>query len=94
MERWISAQGWRNILFSSPPPDVLRRVPNAIYPLDPSVHFRHHGIALVSFVDGHVRPLKRGTSVEQSGVYPEANPAAHQIGWFPPVTGDTYYDPE
>jgi prepilin-type N-terminal cleavage/methylation domain-containing protein/prepilin-type processing-associated H-X9-DG protein len=86
--------GLAEYTFLIAPPDVLRRVPNAIYPLDPSVHFRHNGVALVAFVDGHVRPLKWGTSVEQSGVYVGANPAAHQIGWFPPVMGDTYYDPE
>ncbi len=86
--------GLAEYTFLIAPPDVLSRVPNAVYPLDPSVHFRHHGVAQLSFVDGHARPLKMGTSTECSGVYTGANPARHRIGWFLPVTGDTYYDPE
>jgi len=86
--------GLAEYAFLIAPPDVLRRVPNAFYPLDPSVHFRHEGTAQVSFVDGHVRALKMGTSVGQSGFYMGANPAQRRIGWFPPITGDTYYDPE
>ncbi len=86
--------GLAEYTFLIAPPDVLRRIPNAFYPLDPSVHFRHNGTANGVFVDGHLRPLKMAQSVRQSGVYPNANPERNQIGWFAPTTGDTYYDPE
>ncbi len=86
--------GLAEYTFLIAPPDVLRRIPNAYYPLDPSVHFRHHGVANGVFVDGHLRALKMTESVDQSGVYPGANPRANRIGWFAPTQGDTYYDPE
>jgi prepilin-type N-terminal cleavage/methylation domain-containing protein/prepilin-type processing-associated H-X9-DG protein len=76
------------------PPAVLARIPNAYYPLDPSVHFRHQQTASVAFVDGHCKPLKLSTSMESSGAYPGANPRRNAIGWFTPVEGDTFYDPE
>jgi hypothetical protein len=43
-------------------------------------------------VDGHVQSLPRALSAERSAVYPGARPAAHDLGWFGPVTGDTFYD--
>ncbi|GBC90500.1 MAG: DUF1559 domain-containing protein [Fimbriimonadales bacterium] len=86
--------GLAEYTFLIAPPDVLRRIPNSYYPLDPSVHFRHNRNANVVFVDGHLRALKMAESTPQSGAYPDANPQAHNIGWFAPTTGDTYYDPE
>ncbi len=86
--------GLAEYTFLIAPPDVLRRIRNAYYPLDPSVHFRHQGVANVVFVDGHLRTLKMAESTDQSGAYPNANPRANRIGWFAPTTGDTYYDPE
>ena len=74
-----------------PPPAVAARIPGASA-LDPVIHFRHHARANVVFVDGHVRALTRALSTDRSAVYPEAAPAAHGLGWFGPVTGDTYYD--
>lgn len=76
------------------PAFVLARIPNAYYPLDPSVHFRHQQTASVAFVDGHSQPLKMAASVESSGAYPGANPRRNAIGWFAPLEGDTFYDPE
>src|SRR2546421_98201 len=64
-----------------PPPPVAARIPGAS-PLDPVIHFRHHGRANVVFVDGHVRALIRALSAESSAVYPGATPAAHGLGWF------------
>lgn len=86
--------GLAEYTFLIAPPDVLRRIRNSYYPLDPSVHFRHNGNANVVFVDGHLRPLKMAESVDQSGVYIGANPKASRIGWFAPARGDTFYDPE
>jgi prepilin-type N-terminal cleavage/methylation domain-containing protein/prepilin-type processing-associated H-X9-DG protein len=74
-----------------PPPPVAACIPGAS-PLDPVIHFRHHGRANVVFVDGHVRALPRALSAATSAVYPVADPAAHGLGWFGPVAGDTYYD--
>lgn len=86
--------GLAEYTFLIAPPDVLRRIKDAYYPLDPSVHFRHHRTAEVAFVDTHTRALKRSLSVQRSGVYRGANPERNGIGWFPPTEGDTYYDPE
>jgi type II secretory pathway pseudopilin PulG len=77
--------------FMSPPPALTARIPGATF-LDPSVHFRHVGLASVVFVDGHLRSLPRVLSIESSGVYPGAAPAPQGLGWFGPVAGDTYYD--
>lgn len=76
------------------PPAVLARIPNAYYPLDPSVHFRHQQTASIAFVDGHCKTLKMADSVESSGAYPDANPRRNGIGWFAPLEGDTLYDPD
>lgn len=74
-----------------PPPPVAARIPGATA-LDPVVHFRHQGRANVVFVDGHVRALPCVLTAAASAIYPGAAPAAHGLGWFGPVTGDTYYD--
>lgn len=76
------------------PEAVLSQIPGAFYPLDPSVHFRHHGIANVIFVDGHLKAMKRSQTVASSGIYWGANPAKNHLGWFAPIEGDTFYDPE
>ena len=76
-----------------PPPAVAARIPGAST-LDPVIHFRHQERANVVFVDGHVRALPRVLSAATSAVYPGATPAAHGLGWFGPVTGDTFYAPE
>lgn len=75
------------------PEAVMRRIPGAMPNLDPSVHFRHQGNALVAFADSHVEPMKMAGSVQSSGVYPGANPRQNQIGWFGPVEGKTPYSP-
>lgn len=78
--------------FMEPPPAVAARIPGASI-LDPTIHFRHQGQANVVFADGHVRALPRSLSAESSAVYPGAQPAAHGLGWFGPVMGQTYYAP-
>jgi prepilin-type N-terminal cleavage/methylation domain-containing protein len=77
--------------FMSPPPALAARIQGAAI-LDPAIHFRHHDHANVVFADGHVRALPCALSVETSAVYLGARPAAHGLGWFGPVTGDTFYD--
>jgi prepilin-type processing-associated H-X9-DG protein len=79
--------------FMEPPPAVAARIPGASV-LDPVIHFRHHERANVVFVDGHVRSLPLVLSTENSAVYPGAAPAAHGLGWFGPVVGRTFYEPE
>lgn len=79
--------------FLDAPYSVTQRIPGA-YALDPSVHFRHQGHCAVGFADGHVARLAMAESVDTSGVYAGANPRARAIGWFAPLQGDTYYDPE
>jgi prepilin-type processing-associated H-X9-DG protein/prepilin-type N-terminal cleavage/methylation domain-containing protein len=79
--------------FMEPPPAVAARIPGA-HVLDPPIHFRHQERANVVFVDGHVRALPRALSAETSAAYPGAAPAAHGLGWFGPVTGQTFYAPE
>ncbi|MCS6950729.1 MAG: type II secretion system GspH family protein [bacterium] len=77
--------------FLEPPPAVSRRIPGA-YELEPSLHFRHQLRTLVVFADGHVRGLRRVLSIKDS-IY-GVNPEAMGMGWFAPVEGDTYYDPD
>jgi prepilin-type processing-associated H-X9-DG protein len=77
--------------FLSPPPAVAAQIKGADR-LDPPIHFRHHGRANIVFVDGHLRALPRALSAEASAAYPGARPAAHGLGWFGPVEGDTFYD--
>jgi prepilin-type processing-associated H-X9-DG protein len=77
--------------FLAAPPAVAAHIRGADL-LDPSVHFRHHERANVVFVDGHVRALPCVLSSETSPAYAAAAPAAHGLGWFGPVAGDTYYD--
>jgi len=86
--------GLAEYAFLIAPAAVLARIPNAYYPLDPSIHFRHQQTASIAFVDGHCKPLKMAVSVTNSGAYPDANPQRNAIGWFAPVEGDTFYDPE
>jgi prepilin-type N-terminal cleavage/methylation domain-containing protein/prepilin-type processing-associated H-X9-DG protein len=77
--------------FMTPPPAVAARIYGATS-LDPAIHFRHHERANVVFVDGHIHALTRVLSAELSSAYPGARPAVHGLGWFGPVTGDTFYD--
>lgn len=77
--------------FLEPPPALSRRIPGA-FELEPSLHFRHQSQTLTVFVDGHVRLLRRALSIQNS-IY-GVNPEAMGMGWFAPVEGDTYYDPE
>ncbi len=86
-------KGLAEYAFLEPPPEVLKRM-GQTNPLDPSIHFRHTETALVSFVDSHVKPKRMDESAEKSLVYPNAAPAAHKIGWFGPVTGETPYTPD
>jgi len=85
--------GLAEYAFMTPPPAVSARIPGAT-PFDPSVHFRHGERANVVFADGHLRALPRVLSQTASAGYPAADPAAHDLGWFGPVTGNTPYDPE
>jgi prepilin-type N-terminal cleavage/methylation domain-containing protein/prepilin-type processing-associated H-X9-DG protein len=76
--------------FLVPPPEIARAALG--YVMDPTVHFRHNGRADVVFVDGHVTALTMALSADSSPGYPNAKPSAHGLGWFGPVTGQTFYD--
>jgi prepilin-type processing-associated H-X9-DG protein len=76
-----------------PPPPILERM-GSPYVMDPSIHFRHSGHAILGFVDGHVAARRMALSVDSSPVYGSANPRAHSIGWVGPVDGDSPYDPD
>lgn len=53
---------------------------------EPSIHFRHNGMANFSYVDGHVKALPRSVTPEMGSVY--GTPAAAQVqfglGWPAP----------
>lgn len=86
--------GLAEYAFLVAPPGVLSQLPVAPgWPLDPSIHFRHNGMANVSFCDGHVRALSKVLSAETSGIYFGAHPSQNGIGWFGPTEGSTYYSP-
>lgn len=87
-----NAQGLAEYTFLEPPEEVLRRM-GSPYPMDPSLHFRHSGRVLLGFADGHVAAHRLVRTVDKSGVYPRANPAAHSLGWIGPTDGETPYDP-
>lgn len=87
-----SSQGLAEYTFLEPPEEVLRRM-GSPYSMDPSLHFRHSGRVLVGYADGHVGAGRLARTVERSGVYPRANPAAHSLGWIAPLDGETPYDP-
>lgn len=57
---------------------------------DPSIHFRHWGLANVAWCDGHVSPQRR-TFTMTSGIY-EGDPARHNIGWFGPFDDNSDFD--
>lgn len=59
--------------------------------LQPSVHFRAHGRALVAWCDGHVTaelPSKLGGADYYGG-----NSAGESIGWFGPTDNNGYWNP-
>ncbi len=84
--------GLNEYSWMQPPPAVASRFLQGMT-LDPSIHFRHHDRADVVMVDGHATSLTMTLSTTQSGVY-NTNPQSYHLGWFGPVTGDTYYDPD
>ena len=60
--------------------------------LQPSVHFRANGRALIAWCDGHVTaelPGKLGGSDYYGG-----NSAKQQIGWFGPERDNGYWNPD
>lgn len=67
--------------FLDAPPTIIAQIADA-YSLDPTAHFRHHALCSAAFTDGHVRALPMANSVHFSGAYDNADPQAHQIGWF------------
>ena len=59
--------------------------------MQPSVHFRDHGRALVAWCDGHVTaelPTQLGGTDYYGG-----NSAVDNIGWFGPSTNNGYWNP-
>lgn len=57
---------------------------------DPSVHFRHDGLASAVWLDGHVSGERMSHS-GSSGVYAEA-PENFSVGWFGEVGANALYD--
>ena len=84
--------GLAEYTFLEPPEEVLRRM-GSPYSMDPSLHFRHSSRVLIGFADGHVASGRLARTVDKSGVYPKANPAARGLGWIAPLDGETPYDP-
>lgn len=57
---------------------------------DPSIHFRHRGLANVGWCDGHVDAHQR-TFVHTSGWY-ETDPDRHWLGWFGKADDNSLFD--
>ncbi len=57
---------------------------------DPSIHFRHRGLANVGWCDGHVDSRTR-TFTWSSGLYP-GDPGQHHIGWFGHSDDNSLFD--
>jgi prepilin-type N-terminal cleavage/methylation domain-containing protein/prepilin-type processing-associated H-X9-DG protein len=60
--------------------------------LQPSVHFRANGKALVAWCDGHV--TAEPPSVLGGTDYYGGNSAQEKIGWFGPVDNNGYWNPD
>ncbi len=61
---------------------------------DPSIHFRHNGMANIAFADGHVKAVARGVVPEAGSVYggTAEDQIAFGLGW--PAPDDfTYWGP-
>jgi prepilin-type N-terminal cleavage/methylation domain-containing protein/prepilin-type processing-associated H-X9-DG protein len=85
-----TGKGLAEYAFLVPPPEIAKAVFG--YILDPTVHFRHNGRADVAFVDGHAAALALAMTVDNSPGYPNAQPSAHDIGWFGALQGENPYD--
>ncbi len=57
---------------------------------DPSIHFRHAGLANVAWCDGHATRERR-TFTWSSGFY-EGSPDRFDIGWFGPTDDNSLFD--
>ncbi len=64
---------------------------NLAGPLQPSVHFRFRGKALIAWCDGHVT-LEEMEDEEGPNYYGGSN-AESMIGWFGPKEGNGYWNP-
>ncbi len=60
------------------------------YRADPSIHFRHNGLAGVGWCDGHVDAQRR-TLTFSSGIY-MADPDRLNIGWFGQTDDNSLFD--
>ena len=61
-----------------------------IYRMDPSIHFRHRGLATVAWCDGHV-DARRRTSTWSSGLY-TGDPDRLGIGWIGQADDNSLFD--
>ena len=57
---------------------------------DPSIHFRHHGLANAGWCDGHA-DARRRTFTWSSGLY-RADPDRLRIGWFGKTDDNALFD--
>ncbi|MBI4719323.1 MAG: hypothetical protein HY763_16125 [Planctomycetes bacterium] len=78
----------RLIEYSFAEPRFQPQYPSARF--DPSVHFRHHGMANVSWCDGHVDAHRRAFTWS-SGLY-AASPARLELGWFGDADDNSLFD--
>jgi prepilin-type processing-associated H-X9-DG protein/prepilin-type N-terminal cleavage/methylation domain-containing protein len=62
------------------------------YRMDPSIHFRHRGLANVAWCDGHVDAQRR-THTWASGLY-TGDPERLGIGWFGRTDDNSLFDLE
>ena len=61
-------------------------------PLQPSVHFRHQGLANVAWCDGHVS-AEKPSSLVGPNFYGGDN-QKHKVGWFGPREENGYWNPK
>lgn len=60
-------------------------------PSTPSIHFRHHGLANVSWCDGHISSERMGYS-NNHGYFPGYDFASHNIGYVGTYHDNRLYD--
>ncbi|MAT13805.1 MAG: hypothetical protein CMJ46_00880, partial [Planctomyces sp.] len=56
---------------------------------DPSIHFRHQGVAMIGWADGSVMPARMSGSGPS---YYGTEPIEFNIGWFGPMEHNRLFD--